>query len=229
MRTSCSLFILLATLSYTTLAPAQDNAPRNDAPPARVGFQMALRTGYAIPMGKANGGVRGDMSNLFAGQVPLFLEIGGKVNRYLFIGGYLGLGFGGTAGDLKTICESSGTTCVAIGARFGAEIQYHILPDRMANPWIGYGIGYESTGVSMSSGGQTGTISDNGFEFAHFMGGVDFRLSRAFGIGPFLGLSIGQYRRYHYEVTGSPTQDGDIVEKATHEWFSAGVRAVFFP
>jgi hypothetical protein len=190
---------------------------------------MALRTGYSIPMGKANGGPAGDMSNLFSGQVPIFVEIGGKPNRFLFVGGYLGLGFGGTAGDLDRLCAASNTTCMAIGARAGAEIQFHAIPDGMANPWIGYGIGYESSGVSMTSGGQTGTVSDNGFEFAHFMGGVDFRLSRTFGIGPFLALSIGQYRRYRIDITGRPKEEGDISETATHEWMSAGVRFVFFP
>jgi hypothetical protein len=223
------LLAALASIGVATVARAQEYAPRSGAPPARTGFQMALRTGFAIPMGKANGGDRGDMSNIFSGQVPLFVEIGGKPNRFLFIGGYLGLGFGGTAGDLETICSSSGTTCTAISARAGAEIQYHFMPDGTANPWIGYGIGYESAGVSMTSGGQTGTVSDNGFEFANFMGGVDFRLSRTFGIGPFLALSIGQYRKYRYEVLGAVKQEGDIADQAVHEWISAGGRFVFFP
>jgi len=190
---------------------------------------MALRTGISIPMGKAEGGSGGDMSNSFAWQVPLFVEIGGKPNRFLFIGGYLGLGFGGTAGDLQAICSSSGTNCTAISVRGGFEIQYHIVPDGTANPWIGYGIGYESSGVSMTSGGQTGSISDNGFEFANFMGGIDFRLSRTFGIGPFLSLSIGQYRKFRSEILGRATLEGDITDKATHEWLSAGARFVFFP
>jgi hypothetical protein len=228
MRTR-ALLVVMASLGWTGTAAGQEGQGRGDVPPARVGFQMALRTGYSIPMGKANGSADGDMSNSFSGQVPIFVEIGGKPIRHLFVGGYLGLGFGGTAGDLNTLCSTSGTTCMAIGARFGAEVQFHAIPEGTANPWIGYGIGYESTGVSITSGGQTGTVSDNGFEFAHFMGGVDFRLSRAFGIGPFLGLSIGQYRRYRVELTGRPTREGDIPDQATHEWISAGARFVFFP
>jgi hypothetical protein len=220
---------LLASIGFATAARAQEFGPRSGAPPARTGFQMALRTGFSIPMGKAHGSAGGDMSNLFSWQVPLLVEIGGKPNRFLFVGGYLGLGFGGTAGDLEATCSSSGTTCTAISARGGVEIQYHILPDSTANPWIGYGIGYESAGVSMTSGGQTGSISDNGFEFANFMGGVDFRLSRTFGIGPFLSLSIGQYRKYRSEILGTVKIEGDISEKATHEWLSAGARFVFFP
>jgi hypothetical protein len=78
----------------------------------------------------------------------------------------------------------------------------------------------------MSNGGS---ISDNGFEFANLMGGVDFRLSRTFGIGPFLSLSIGQYRKYRSEILGTPKLEGDIQDQATHEWLSAGARFVFFP
>jgi hypothetical protein len=229
MRFVRPLLALLASIGLTTAARAQEFAPRSGAPRARTGFQMALRTGASIPMGKADGASGGDMSNSFAWQVPLFVEIGGKPNRFFFIGGYLGLGFGGTAGDLQAFCSSTATTCTAISVRGGIEFQYHSLPDSTANPWIGYGIGYESAGVSMTSGGRTGSISDNGFEFANFMGGVDFRLSRTFGIGPFLSLSIGQYRKFRSEILGRVTEEGDIAEKATHEWLSAGARFVFFP
>ena len=201
----------------------------NGTPPARVGFQMGLRTGYAIPMGKATDASGDDMSNLFGGQVPLFIEIGGKPSPNVFVGGYLGLGFGGTAGQLKTLCDDAGATCTGISVRLGAEVQYHILPDASANPWIGYGIGFESTGVSITAGGQNGSETASGFEFAHFMGGVDFRVSRVFGLGPVVDFSVGQYSRLHAEFPNRPTRDDDITNKATHEWIAFGVRGVFFP
>lgn len=118
------------------------------------------------------------MSNLFSPQVPLFVEIGGKVIPHLFVGGYFGPAFGGTAGDLHATCESSNTTCFAVGARIGAEVQFHFLPAARANPWIGYGIGYESVAVAFTEGNRTGSVSYNGFEFAHF-GGASISGSRA--------------------------------------------------
>jgi hypothetical protein len=186
-----------------------------------------LRAGLAVPLGDANGRPGGEMSNAFSPQVPLLVEIGGKPIPNLFIGGYLGLGFGGTAGDLKNTCADS--TCFTVGARLGAEIQYHIVPGATANPWIGYGIGYESIAVAFTEGSQTGSLSYNGFEFGHFMAGVDFRLSRLFGLGPFADFAIGQYRRTRYELTGDVTVEGDIAEKGTHQWLTVGLRTVFFP
>ena len=57
------------------------------------------------------------------------------------------------------------------------------------------------------------------------MGGVDFRLSRAFGIGPFVDLSVARFSSGHDDLVG----DFDIPNKATHEWLTLGVRAVIFP
>ena len=190
---------------------------------------MALRTGYAIPMGKATNADRDDMSESFGGQVPLFIEIGGKPHPNFFVGGYLGIGFGPAAGAVKSFCDDGGITCTEIGVRLGAEFQYHILPEAMANPWIGYGIGYESTGIAMSAGGQTGNFTATGLEFAHFMAGVDFRLNRVLGIGPVVDFSLGQYSRVRTEFPGSAARDLEIADKAMHEWLALGVRVVFFP
>ena len=227
MKISMVCLSLGAACAYAPLAAGQDLPGDGGVPRARVGFQLGLRTGLAVPLGKATGAPSGEMSNAFAPQVPLFVEIGGKVIPHLFIGGYLGLGFGGTAGDLRESCTSS--TCIGIGARFGAEAQFHYLAGGAREPMARLGLGYESVGVVISEGNRTGNLSYNGFEFAHFMGGVDFRLSRVFGLGPFAGFSIGQYRKIHYELTGDTTIKGDIAETAIHEWLTVGLRTVFFP
>jgi hypothetical protein len=200
-----------------------------DAPAARTGFQMGLRTGYAVPLGKLAGGARGDMSDFTTGQVPIFVEIGGKIVPNFFLGGYLGLGFGGAAGFMDSVCTGSNLTCVAVGVRFGIEAQYHVVPAGKVNPWIGYGFGFESLGVSGSRGGNTQTVSVSGLEYAHFMGGVDFRLSRIVGLGPIVDFSMGQYSKVRSEATGEPTVDDDIADQAAHQWLSLGLRVVFFP
>lgn len=234
MNKSLCLLSLASAFCFVGNAIAQEAPPpaTTAAPPARVGFQMALRTGYAVPMGYARGGAGGAdlaMSDGFSGQVPIFMEIGGKVIPNLFLGGYLGLGFGGPPGEFDTLCNSGGLTCVAVGFRIGAEIQYHILPGEMTNPWVGYGIGFESLALGMSQGGQSWTDSYSGLEFAHLMGGIDFRLNRIFGIGPFVDYSIGDYTTYHVEEPGFATVDGDIQVTRTHEWLAFGVRGTFFP
>jgi hypothetical protein len=141
MRLSTVCLAVAAAFAYAPLTAGQPPPPSSLPPPARVGFQLGLRTGLAVPLGHASQGE--EMSNVFAPQVPIIVEIG--------------------------------------------------------------------------------------FEFAHFMGGVDFQLSRTFGLGPFAGLSIGQYRRINYENAVRNIAVGDISETAIHEWFMLGLRTVFFP
>src|ERR1051325_2757250 len=127
MKKNLYLLSTVACLGFATRAMAEEAPPAaTGAPPPRVGFQMALRTGYAVPMGKVRGSdpVTGStdgfaMSDNFSGQVPICIEIGGKVIPNLFVGGYLGLGFGGSAGQLGALCSQGGLTCVTVGVRFG--------------------------------------------------------------------------------------------------------------
>lgn len=224
------VLIVLSSCTFATLAQAQEEPmpTASNVPRARVGFQMALRTGYAVPMGKLSDRSNADLSNFFSGQVPVFVEIGGKPNPHLFLGGYFGLGVGGAAGVQKDACETANASCVAVGLRLGAEIQYHILPEGSTNPWLGYGIGYESLAISGSAGGTTESVAVGGLEYAHLMGGVDFRLSHGFGLGPVVDFSVGQYSHARFE-SGSTTIDEDIQSQATHQWLTFGARFVFFP
>lgn len=185
-------------------------------PPASTGFQLAMRTGYSVPLGKAEGGLA--MSDLFSGQVPLFIELGGKPIPYLFLGGYLGFGFGGPAGLLKQTC---GGRCSAASFRLGVEGQVHILPAGLANPWVGYGIGFESSAIGT---GAEGSLGFGGVEFARLGAGVDFRISQGFGVGPFVDLSLG-----NYSSASIGDEDEDLEDTALHEWVTFGARFVVFP
>lgn len=206
-----------------------------DPPKARVGFQMMIRTGYSLPMGNVSGNASTPdtsdhfaMSDLVTGQVPFLFDIGGKVIPEIFLGGYTGFAFGGAAGRAADACDASNASCIGIGFRLGAELQYHILPSEAVNPWVGYGIGLEATGVSASSGDEDETVSVSGFEFARFMAGVDFRLSRGVGVGPFVDLTMGSYSTLTQSVEGRSTSL-DVAESALHEWLTLGVRLVIFP
>ncbi len=192
--------------------------PKSDAPPARIGFQMAARIGYQIPLGNAAEGVK--QSDIFGGQVPVYLDIGGKVHRNIFVGGYLGLGIGG-CGD----AYSRGQSCASAAFHFGAEILVSILPDGLVDPWVGYGIGIETGAVST---GNNNTGSLFGFEFGHFMGGVDFRLARGIGVGPYMDFGVGEYTSQSYKSNGVSI-DAGIDQKAIHESFTLGARLVVFP
>src|SRR5262249_52435268 len=132
--------------------PAYAGDPLPKPPPlGRRGFQLALRTGYAIPMGS--------LHELIGGHVPVLVDIGGKPDRHVFIGGFIGFGYGGTENALSRACDD----CVAGSFHIGAQIHYAILPDEWVNPWFGYGFGFSSLGADY---GPT-TIRLRSFDFAH--------------------------------------------------------------
>jgi hypothetical protein len=234
------LFVTIAaSMASAAVVLAQEPLPpAKPIPPARVGFQMALRTGYSIPMGKVSNEPNDAMSDSFGSEVPFLVDIGAKVIPNLFVGGYVGIGLGISVGALRDRCEESNATCLGSDLRLGAQVQYHILPQGNANPWFGYGIGFELISVSVKPNGQPagtiassedGTVEASGFEFAHLMAGVDVRMSRGFGLGPFLDLSLGQYSHMKVDVPRWPAEDRDIPDKAMHQWLALGLRCVFFP
>jgi hypothetical protein len=198
-------------------------------PAIRIGFQMALRTGYSLPLGKASGGEGGEMSDLTGGQVPLMVELGGKVVPNLFLGAYLGVAAGPVAGNTDDLCDRENYDCYAATVRAGLQGHFQLMPHSSTNPWIGYGIGYESLTLVQSSDTDDGSVTNGGPEYARIMAGLDFRLSRTFGLGPFVDLSIGKYTRYRHDPPGEEDETGDIPQSGTHEWLTLGARFVFFP
>ena len=198
------------------------------APPAHAGFQIAARTGVAIPFGNVAGGGDSAMSDYFSPQVPITVDIGGKPIPELFIGAYIGLGFGGAAGKFAEACSRANASCVAAGFRIGVEAAYHLAPDSKMDPWFGYGIGFAGEGVSGSANGRTTSLSLAGPEYGHFMGGLDFRIDKTFGIGPMIDFGIGKYTRAKSETIGLSTE-GDVKDTALHEWLTLGVRVVILP
>jgi hypothetical protein len=197
--------------------PGRIDEDEGDGPRSRVGFQMAVRTGYQIPLGSAANQLK--MSDAFGGQVPVILDIGGKPIPNLFIGGYLGLAFGGCGAQLQ---NTNG--CLSDSLTIGAEVAYSFIPNSRFNPWIGYGIGLAASAIGAN--GQT--VSLSGVDIGHFMGGLDFRLTRGFGIGPFVDFGLGEYLSVTEDL-GNGSVNGDVNGKALHEWLLLGVKLTVFP
>jgi hypothetical protein len=207
----------------------RERAPREDyAPPARTGFQLALRTGYAFRFGRVTAATGGEMSDTFSGQVPVLVEGGAKLTPHLFVGGYTSFAFGDASGAFHRTYCSNGRSCTSTSFRIGAEAQYHFLPAERLNPWVGYGIGYESTGVTASSGGTDLSIGYSGLELAHLTAGLDVRLSRILAVGPVADFGIGSYGSFRQSQNGNAT-DGSVANGAAHEWLMLGARVTFLP
>jgi hypothetical protein len=210
--------VLVSALGVSTSVVAR----AADPPHQHAGFQLAWRSGYSQPVGKAWQGH--SMSDVASGQVPILLDIGGKPIPSLFLGLSGGFAFGGSHGFTKAACRVGGGGCSTESFHLGIAGHWHFLPGGWLDPWVGLGIGLESLTVAESKDGSLKSTSLSGVEFGHLLGGADWRPTRHFGVGPFLDVSLG---RYASVKTGSATKD--ISDKALHSWVTLGVRFVLLP
>ena len=212
--------------------PAYEYEPLPKPPPfGRRGFQMAVRSGVAFPIGSFRDrgdvgivGGRHEASDLVGPQIPLTLDLGAKVTKWIFIGGYVSFAAGLAGGDLSKTCDQLRLDCRSLSFRIGAQVTYAIAPDEWLNPWLGYGLGYSSITV----GDDGADVTYRGFDFGHFMAGLDLRLSRTFGLGPYVVFTVGKYASRTIE-TATGTIDGDISGRSFHYWLTVGPRLTIMP
>ena len=147
--------------------PDEPPQPAGEPPRAQTGFQMAFRTGASLPAGDISDG--DGLSDAFGWQMPLLVEIGAEPIPWLFVGRYAGAGFGGVAPSFERQCAGVVVSCSSRSLRIGIEGIVHLLPAGWADPWVGYGIGYESTTLIGEANKAFSTQSVSGLELAHFM------------------------------------------------------------
>ena len=196
----------------------------DEAPAASKGFQVGVRAGLGVPFAKATENAK--MSDTFSPQFRVGADIGVKLTSEWFLGGYVGLGLGGTAGGTSQACDAANVSCGVATFQLGVEGQYHFLPNQKINPWIGYGIGWEFSDLSR---GSSASSTFSGPDFMHLMGGADFRISRTVAMGPFLDTSLGVYNHASTQNGGTTVSTSLQGEKTVHGWVSLGVHVVFFP
>lgn len=212
--------------------------PAPKAPPlGRAGFQMAFRTGVSLGLGAAKESSSGEaarpehwsssMRDLVGLQVPATIDIGGKPNKHVFIGGYLSYAMGLTSGRLGNACDELPLDCRSTNVGFGAQVHYVFSPNEWLTPWVGYGFGYSW----MTAGDGNREARMRGFDFAHFLGGFDLRFSRTLGIGLFVDYALGSYAHQELSADGttSPLVDDAIHGRTIHQWFTIGPRIVVMP
>jgi hypothetical protein len=187
---------------------------------------FALRTGYSAALGSVSENAK--MNDTFSGQIPLLAEAGIRVTPNIVLGAIVGFGFGGAAGAFKNGCSALRASCSASSFQIGLEGQYHFQPSDRLDPWLSYGLAYESNGVGGTVGGKYTGVSFGGFQFARLTAGVDYRFNRLFAIGPLLDFSFGQYSSEHDTAAGLAT-DRDVKPTAIHTWLTLGLRFTFLP
>jgi hypothetical protein len=213
-------FSIAAGAAETAESPAQE-----EYAPARTGFQLGLRLSTQVPSGSLGGG--SSLSDLFGPRVHLAIDIGSKLNPYLFFGGYVGGSYGLEGGDFTTACSATDAygdtvSCSAESVDAGVVAVVTLLPAGFVDPWLGLTAGYEVQ--VLSYGDATGLFS--GVSPSALMG-VDFRIRNGdkravMSVGPYGGVTLQKY------LTGSI--DGSAVDTSAepfHAWIHVGVRLTF--
>ncbi|HEY8088824.1 MAG TPA: hypothetical protein VIF09_13285 [Polyangiaceae bacterium] len=205
--------------------------------------EVALRTGYALPLGSLVSST--NLTDVLTGALPLWIDAGYRL-PHLFLGAYLqyAQGFmiqGGASGSTylanggirasTSECGSLGQSCSGFDLKYGIEVQYHLAPDGPLDPWLGYGVGAENLDVHSHGNAFGRSNFPVVSETQSFMAlvpvvlqlGADYRLAR-FGIGPFVMLDLGPY------ITESQSTAGTTLtlhDTALHEWLTLGARGYF--
>ena len=206
-------------------AEAKTEAPQKLSDPHWIQIQAAA--GIATPSGGKSGADGDGMGQSFGPQIPVQAGVGGKPIPHLYLGvfGSLAIGTVGAQGCVLSRCTTT-------AFRFGLEAQLHFLPKENINPWLGYGAGFELQAVPSRSPNDVLLYSStgrndyySGWNFAILSGGIDFRVSNLFAVGPYLSASLGQFSSY--DSSGKLT--ADISNKAVHQWYTLGARFAITP
>jgi len=206
-------------------------------------LEIGVRTGYGIPIGRATGDADAKLNDFIAGQIPIWVDVGARINGHVAFGLYYSYGFGLLGSRLREACdllevsvtgEPVDVSCYARSHRIGFQLGYHFTPSRDLDPWIATGIGHEFFDFTLStlSGPEstTSTIDADGMEYVNFQAGLDYRVAEHFLAGPFLGITVSEYGEFTRSCHGDCGIEGstpeDVRNGSTHAWLFLGLRGV---
>ncbi len=201
------------------------------------GIHFGLRVGYGFALGKLAGGSSssssgtggtttsssyssGDMSDGFAGQIPIWLDLGWQFSPKLMVGAYFSYGFVIPRKDLADVCNDKRVDCTLSDMRLGAQVQFSFSPAASTDPWIGAGFGYEWLNMDV----ENVSITLDGWEVPMLQAGLDFGGDTGGSVfGPFVAFTFGRYTHGSFKF-GSLSDSGDVSDPATHNWLFVGLR-----
>jgi hypothetical protein len=239
-RRPLALLVTLCILLSSAAAEAQTNYDEGRGKAPLLGLQFGARIGYAFGAGDVYSGL--GVSDASNGALPLTVDFGLRLLPELYVGLYGSWAHVFT--KTNAISCPTGFDCTANDWRFGLEVDYHFTPRRHLDPYIGLSGGYEvlhtdisgpttvQTPLGPAQGTASASITDRGWEFAALTLGLDLRVVRFFGLGPFVQASINEYGVHSgtqtVTVAGSSTSVSvpDVSHDA-HGLIEVGLRGTF--
>lgn len=221
-----------------------------EQPPATTGsarrdfmFKGALRLGAVIPLGNLVDSPQGAMSDNVSNQTLVTFDVGLRYRAWVF-GIFLGIGGGSAQGAGADAFQQQGfSNPSTVIFQIGPEVHYNVYDEGSVRPWIGLGLGLDALIVGASQGDLRYTESYATFAPFRPMIGVDFLISKGFGLGLYVDWQIAKYGTVHTSLTpkDDPTTsidesvanavntDIEIQNPAYHQWLGLGLRAILFP
>ena len=162
----------------------------------------------------------------------MWVDVGYRLTPNVFVGAYFQFGIGFVGSRLSDLCDINGVDCSTSSIRLGGQVHYHFVPEGRADPWLGYGFGYEWWNIGVRLPGGEFSATTRGLELANFRAGVDFYPAPLFYLGPFVSFSLDQFDSVDTcsggaGVTCTVLGDGDIQDKSLHQWLLFGLRGGF--
>jgi hypothetical protein len=186
------------------------------------GLEMAFRSGILIPGGDVqtytfpdDEGGPDSISNWFGSQIPLWVDVGYRLDRWFF-GGYVQYAYGFAS------CPTV-SNCSAWAMRTGIESQFHPVDWKLIDPWFEIGFGYEWNSYSVTTSVPSTTFhfstTFHGVEFLRLGVGADFAVARDLRLGPFMEFSLGEFLGL----------SSSAAVPALHFWFGVGLKLTWAP
>lgn len=192
----------------------------------------------SFPLGDATDAPADSLAGRYSWQwMPLEIGLGAKPIENLYVGGYFNVTVGFEGSDLHTRgrCEAGNdveddVSCSSHSVHAGIELRYTFTPAESLSGWVGYGAGVTSATQSISDAGHySEETTAKGYDFGRISGGLDVRVTRGFGFGPYAVATIGRFTSQSTEIRNRDTFSGDVDDQTMHTWLSLGMRLVVFP
>jgi hypothetical protein len=171
-----SRLLCVAAIALSGLARGQEVAPPPDS-----SFELSLGLGYGQGLGSVAAGVPRLQEFGNAGG-SFTIDTGWRFDPRFMVGVYGEVGtFDG--GSMRNADHAN--TVAA-----GLQGQYHVLPGRKYDPWLGVGFGWRGYFADRS---LLGTHKLQGLDLARLRLGLDYRVSPAVALGPVFGITLTDF------------------------------------
>jgi hypothetical protein len=200
--------ICIVLFSVGGVTSAQDS---QELAPAARGLELSLGFGYGKGVGPVGAGVP-TVQRLGDGGGTATLDFGWRLDPRWMLGAYGE--FGVAAGNVGEIADSAKI------AAAGIQGQFHMMPERRYDPWIGLGFGWRGYWADTDGG----TYGLQGLDLARLRLGVDYRLSPGVAMGPVFGVTVTQF--LSAKPSGSPGYS-DVNDRKINTFFFGGLAGRF--